>query len=79
MKINVSHEEPKSVCFEDVKEGEIFIRYNEVWMKVPIVAEDADDVADYYNAINMETAEFAEFVGCETVIIPKVAELNIEY
>lgn len=80
MKINVKHEEPKRIYFEDVKESEIFIRGGgEVWMKVPLVAVDADDNADYYNALNMETSEFDELNGCETVIIPKVAELNIEY
>lgn len=80
MKINVSHEEPKRIYFEDVKEGEVFIRSGgEVWMKVPMVAEEADEYSNYYNAINMETSEFDDINNCETVTMPKVAELNIEY
>jgi hypothetical protein len=80
MKVNIKHEEPMRVYFEDVKEGVIFLRKNgEVWMKVPLVAVEADDNADYYNALNMETSEFDGLNACETVILPKVAELNIEY
>lgn len=80
MKINVKHEEPKRIYFEDVSDGTIFLRKNgEVWMKVPRVAVDAFDDSDHYNALNMETAEFDDLNGCETVIIPKVAELNFEY
>lgn len=80
MKINVSHEEPIRIYFEDAKEGEVFIRGGgEVWMKVPFVAVEADDNADYYNALNMETSEFDKINGCETVIIPKKMNFNIEY
>lgn len=80
MKINVKHEEPLRVYFEDVGNGVIFLRKNgEVWMKVPKVAVDAFDESDYYNAFDMESSEFDYINNCETVIVPKVTELNIEY
>ena len=80
MKINMKHEEPKRIYFDEVKKGEIFIRDGgEVWMKVPLVAEEAEDESDYYNALNVETSEFEDINRYEYVTIPKVAELNIEY
>lgn len=47
-------------------------------MKTVYAAEEADDDADEINAICLNDGEYGYFYH-EEVILPKVAELNIEY
>jgi hypothetical protein len=78
MKVNIKHEEANKAYFHSLQNGQIFIYAEEAWMKICIVAEEADEDADELNAVRMEDGGLSYFYGDE-VILPKTAELNIEY
>lgn len=78
MKVNIKHEEVKKDYFHNLEIGQVFIYENEVWMKIQTVAEEADDDAEELNAVRLYDGDVGYFCG-DVVILPKVAELNIEY
>lgn len=78
MKVNIKHEEVNKAYFHSLQNGQIFIYAGEAWMKICTVAEEADEDANEFNAVRMEDSDFSYFYGDE-VILPKTAELNIEY
>lgn len=78
MKVNIKHEELNRKQFCELSVGQVFLYGNEAWMKTAYGAEEADDDADEINAVCLEKGGFGYF-WYEEVLIPKVAELNIEY
>ena len=78
MQVNIKHEEVINKEFNALPVGQAFLYANEVWMRIVSAAEEADDDADEINAVRLSDGEYGYFWH-EEVIIPKVAELNIEY
>ena len=78
MKVNIKHEVVNRKQFCELSVGQVFLYADEVWMKIVYAAEEADDDADEINAICLNDGEYGFFYH-EEVIVPKVAELNIEY
>ena len=78
MKVNIKHEEVKKNYFHDLEVGQVFIYANEAWMKIQTVAEEADDDAEELNAVRLCDGDAGYFYS-DIIILPKVAELNIEY
>ena len=48
-------------------------------MKIPLLAQEADEDADYVNAIELDTGESENFNSCTKVILPKNVEFIFEY
>ena len=78
MKVNIKHEEVTKKPFHELPVGQVFLYEGETWMKTVYGADEADDDANEINAIRLDDGEFSYF-WYEEVIIPKIAELNIEY
>ena len=78
MQVNIKHEELNKKPFYELSIGQTFLYANEVWMRIVCAAEEASDEADNINAVCLSDGEYGYFWH-EEVIIPKVAELNIEY
>jgi len=79
MKVTIKHEAINEIYFEDIALGEVFYWEGDIWMKIPHLAEDADDDADYVNAIKLDTGEPDHFTGCMKVILPKNTDFIFEY
>lgn len=79
MKVTIKHEAINEVYFEDVALGDIFYYQGDIWMKIPLLAQDADDNADYVNAIELSTGEPDNFDNCTKVILPKNTDFIFEY
>lgn len=78
MQVNIKHEELNKKSFRDLSIGQVFLYADEVWMRIVCAAEEASDEAGEINAICLNDGEYGYFLY-EEVIIPMVAELNIEY
>lgn len=79
MKVAYNHDEPNEVYFVDVPIGVVFLKHGEAWMKTHLHAEEADEDSSEFNAIRLEDAEVTEFGSSELIILPKSAELVIEW
>lgn len=79
MKVTIKHEAINEVFFEDVAFGGVFYYQGDIWMKIPLLAQDADDDADYVNAIELSTGEADNFNNCTKVILPKNIDFIFEY
>ena len=78
MQVNIKHEDLNRKSFYELSLGQVFLYGDEVWMRIVCAAEEADDDADEINAVCLSDGEYGYFLH-EEVIVPKVAELNIEY
>lgn len=79
MKVTYKHDEPNEVYFVDVRVGEVFLKHGEVWMKTPLFAQEADEDAYTFNCIRLEDAETDELSSSELVVLPKSAEMVVEW
>ena len=79
MKVTIKHETINEVFFEDVAFGGVFYYQGDIWMKIPLLAQDADDDADYVNAIELSTGEADNFNNRTKVILPKNIDFIFEY
>ena len=79
MKVTIKHEAINEAYFEDVAFGGVFYYQGDIWMKIPLLAQDADDDADYVNAIELGTGEPENFNSCTKVILPKNTDFIFEY
>lgn len=79
MKVTIKHEAINEVYFEDISFGGVFYYQGEIWMKIPLLAEDADVDADFVNAIRLDDGEHDNFNSCTKVILPKNMDFIFEY
>lgn len=79
MKVAYKHEEPNEVYFIDVPIGGVFLVRDEAWMRTPLYAKEPDEDAYEFNAIRLEDAEVELFGSTELVILPKSAEMVVEW
>ena len=79
MKVTIKHETINEVYFEDIAFSDVFYYQGDIWMKIHPLAEDADDDADYVNAIELGTGKSENFDSCTKVILPKNTDFIFEY
>ena len=78
MQVNIKHEEVNKKNFDELSLGQVFLYMDEAWVRIACAAERASDEADDINAVCLSDGDYGYFYH-EEVILPKVAELNIEY
>lgn len=76
MQVNVKHEKTKVQSFCEIGEGQVFIYDNEVWMKV--ICIENEEIGET-NVVRLSNGDLEYFGPYENIILPKVAELNVEY
>lgn len=79
MQVAYKHDEPNEVYFIDIPIGGVFLRNGEAWMKTHLHAEEADEDSYEFNAIRLEDAETYEFNSSELVVLPRSAEMVVEW
>lgn len=79
MKVTIKHEAINEVYFKDIALGDVFYYQGDIWMKIPLLALEAEVGADYVNAIELSTGEPENFSICTEVILPKNTDFIFEY
>ena len=78
MKVKIKHEELVKKNFYELSIGQVFIYEDVAWMRIVSAADEVSDEANEINVVCLSDGGHDYFWN-EEVIIPKVAELNIEY